>query len=147
MAQRTRAELKAFFQINDTPTEAEYIDVFDSMLNFLSDGTPPTLAEQGGLNRKVINIGDWDMNGQPTITIAHGLDGTKIRNINVLIVQDNATDRHDFKAPGSSLSVGGGITQDGTNIIMTRASGGWFDTTDYDLTSFNRGFIVIDYIP
>ena len=35
--ERTRAILKAFFQTGDTPSEAQYIDLIDSIVNFIDD--------------------------------------------------------------------------------------------------------------
>jgi len=38
MAEKTRSELKAFFETNDQPTQSEFSDFIDSILNFQDDG-------------------------------------------------------------------------------------------------------------
>lgn len=40
MGQISRTALKAFFETNDQPTEAQFIDFIDSCLNLTDDGTP-----------------------------------------------------------------------------------------------------------
>ena len=44
------------------------------------------------------------------------------------------------------LEAGGVRNIDGTNVILYRRTGGDFDATDYDATSYNRGWITIWYI-
>lgn len=50
------------------------------------------------LSAKVINIGNWDMNADSFVTLAHGLDFTNIRNIRVLIRNDDNDLYHEFRA-------------------------------------------------
>ena len=42
----------------------------------------------------------------------------------------------------------GGVGQtDATNVVLHRLTGGTYDNTFYDSTSYNRGWVVIEYIP
>lgn len=101
------------------------------------------------LKVKVIPIGDWDMDVDNFVIIPHLLDGTKIRNINVQILSDSGTGSNlmvttDFTSPGSAF-VSGGYLYSNTNVVLERLNGGWFDSGNYALTPFNRGFITIIY--
>lgn len=87
-----------------------------------------------------INIGDWDMDATGSIAINHGIaDYTKIRTINVMIRQ-NAGTLVVFHAQQNTAAAGA------TQITLSREAGGIFDNTNYDSTSYNRGFITITYI-
>lgn len=100
----------------------------------------------GTLNFKVVNIGDWDMDATASVSIAHGVTSSKIRSISVMIRHDTTAEQFpiDFVNVVSG-GINGGYSNDATNVILYRVTGGWFDGTDYDATSFNRGFITIAY--
>lgn len=99
------------------------------------------------LREKVIDIGDWDMDATITVNVAHGLTVTKIRTISVLIRGDNDTDYHDFASIENNAlsSTNASITAQTTNVNITRSTSGPFDSTAYNLTSYNRGWITIQY--
>jgi len=106
------------------------------------------LLTGGGIRREIINIGDWDMDADGIVTVAHGLaDYSKIKRVSVMIIPDAGSiilplDCFD------GVSMSGGINQiDGTNIVLSRLASGLFDSTSFDSTSFNRGYILIDYLP
>ena len=107
----------------------------------LDDGTP--------FYKKIIEIGNWDMDSTANISIAHGLDWTKIRNINVLIIQDidaapwNIPYRYCFE---SQTGGGGSYYIDSTNIVLQRVAGGFFDGVLFDDTPYDRGWITVEYI-
>lgn len=96
----------------------------------------------------VVNIGDWDMDATKFVSIAHGIaDITKIRSVSVMIRKDDGTllPLCSFDSIASDGTVNGAVGAiSGTNIILTRKDGGNFDSTDYDQTSYNRGFIVFN---
>ncbi len=113
-----------------------------------------TIADISGVDtpikKKIIEIGDWDMDAVPFITVAHGLtDFKKIRSAEVIIRRDD-----DAKyQPLNSMSVN---TPDGTlngqidsftttSVTLVRKTSGEFDDTDYNQLSFNRGFITIEF--
>jgi len=103
------------------------------------------------LKRKVIEIGDWNMDTTSTKAVAHGLsDITKIRAVNVVIRKDDSTEVYPLvRSNTSGVHNGGWIDSIGVaNVNLTRidsATNGLFDHTDFDLTPFNRGWVTIDY--
>lgn len=98
------------------------------------------LALNGGMLRKVVEIGTWDMDATVNVTIAHGVasGASKIRKVTVLIYSDAST-MYD-------INFGGAIQADATNVIVGRDSAGAFDDPGFSSTGINRGFIIIDYI-
>lgn len=97
-------------------------------------------SKVGTLNEKIINIGDWNMDSTLSVAVAHGITHTKIRSISVVVRSDSDANYHDFGAFGCV-----GMYASSTNIILLRETGGTFDNTSYDSTSYNRGWITIQY--
>jgi len=106
------------------------------------------------LKQKVIQIGDWNMDTTISVSIAHGIsDWTKIKVVDVQIYADDdaAIWPEAFSlnvvessaVPGSALAMDGAWILKGANVFMSRVTGGQFDTTIFDKTSYNRGFITI----
>jgi hypothetical protein len=91
---------------------------------------------------KTINIGDWDMDATSTVNVAHGLaDNQKIRGIQAIIRNDAGTGVYPLDTFGSTTF------NAGSNVIeLNRTVGLAFDTTDFDATSYNRGWVTITYI-
>lgn len=100
-----------------------------------------------------IDIGDWNMDTGPGSTITHGLpDHTKIRSINVTVRNDANTQVYDLCGRANSLNtsgVSGYIGSIGSVFItlsrVDAANGGNFDSTNFDSTSYNRGWVTIIY--
>lgn len=101
------------------------------------------------LHKKVIEIGDWNMNSDSSIGVNHGLQNyKKIRSISVIIRDDTDTDYNDlcqfrpgvYSAPDGSTT---GVTS--TLIALSRTSGQTFAAAAYSTTSFNRGWVTISY--
>ena len=102
------------------------------------------------LKTKVIEIGDWNMDSTAFIDIAHGVsDYTKIRNISVMIIEDapgtNIYSFGDSLAFVATIAVTQYVRCNATNITLFRDLDGLFDDTDFDSTSYNRGWITIQY--
>lgn len=113
--------------------------------------TPEVMGVDGSLKvrTKIIDIGDWDMNTNQTVTVSHGIaDFTKIRSVKALIRTDDATNMYDIGlvAPGSGVVNGSVGAISSSSIVLLRTNGGSFDTTGFQATSYNRGFITIEYI-
>jgi hypothetical protein len=100
-----------------------------------------------GLAIKSVNIGDWDMDTDGSKNVAHGLsDFKKIRGIDVIIRNDSDTApyHHLSNSPSAAIELWiNGI--DNSNIGISRRASGNFDSTSYDSTSYNRGWITITY--
>jgi hypothetical protein len=100
-----------------------------------------------GINTTVIDIGDWNMDVNLGVNIAHGLTFTDIRSVEVYIRNDN----NDFVYPLNNDMNGGGQA-DGihwiasANVQLSRTTGGFFDGVGFDSTGYNRGWIVIRHI-
>lgn len=104
------------------------------------------------LLRKVIEIGDWDMDAGDFKSVVHGIPSgkSKIKAINAIIREDGGTDNYDIHyIRYNDGKLGGGIRQhDDANVTLyrTRATAnGFFDSADFNQTSFNRGWITIWY--
>jgi hypothetical protein len=116
-------------------------------LNFMTDAEE-TKVTNIITEQTIVNIGVWDMDADTTKVVAHGLaDITKIRDINVMILNDADTVNIPLMNLGSGASDICGISNvDGTNITLFRFTSGFFDNTDYDDGVKNRGFILIETI-
>lgn len=103
------------------------------------------------LLKKIINIGDWDMDTTQTVSVAHGLTLSKIRKIDVLIQIDAGTgsDAVYLLTTGNYLAptTSGAFQADATNVLLGRVTGGIFDNSFFDSTGYNRGWITIEYTP
>lgn len=94
---------------------------------------------------KVIEIGDWNMDSTDQVSVAHGLALSQTRGVKALIRDDNDQFRHDLFTKANVIS--GRIDIDSTDVLLTRKVGGGFDNNLFDSTSYNRGWITIDYVP
>jgi len=118
-------------------------------LNFVTDDQQD-IIETLETKQKIVNIGDWNMDSTTNVNVAHGVaDYSKIRGVSVMIIDDGESSLRPLNyVPNASSGVQGGINGIGsTNITLYRLTGGSFDGTGYDSTSFNRGYVLIDYIP
>jgi len=113
-----------------------------SEINAAADGMGVTIPRQ-----KIIEIGDWNMDGTASVNVAHGLTVSKIVGFRVMIRNDAGDTLHQI--PRGNYSTDDLETDaviDGVNVELGRETGGYYDDPAYDATSFNRGWIIIDYI-
>jgi hypothetical protein len=104
------------------------------------DGSIYVKALKGGTVQKEIEIGDWNMDTLLFVPITHNLSNFKnVRVTNAMIRNDADDSYYDIGAAGN---VG---RTDSTTIVLNRDTGGLFDSTDFDSTSYNRGWITIEY--
>ena len=106
--------------------------------NKISDGT-------NAIHIKIIDIGDWDMDATATKAVAHGLDRSKIRSI-VVMARNDAEQLYPL--PELIVgTVGNGLSYvDSVLINLRREDTGFFDSVNFDSTSYNRGWITIIYV-
>lgn len=99
------------------------------------------------IRTEVIEIGDWDMDADSTVLINHGaadnetvsVIGTTIRPDSGVAFLDGPLERVD-----SSTIIQGGVDSVGaTQITLRRLASGDFDSTNFNQTSWNRGWITI----
>lgn len=101
----------------------------------------------GTIRKKIIEIGDWNMDSTENVVLSHGITFDKIRSVNVLIRYDSNGAIYSLIAgDGSDSDVAGWILWDTTTIQLHRVASGFFDSTNFDSTSYNRGWITIEYV-
>lgn len=104
----------------------------------------------GGLLTKVIDIGDWNMDANSATFVAHGLSNfLKIRTVSVMIRRDDDSFFYDLQVVNvlNGLTSGSVLSIGPTDIILQRTDTGSFDQIDFNATSFNRGWVTIQYLP
>ena len=99
---------------------------------------------------KRLDIGDWDMITDSLIFVAHGLTFSNILKCWVSLRNDDETFWYpiEFSSPTVGVSAGA-YSLDSTNVRLQRVSsvnGGSFDSSAYNATSYNRGYITILYL-
>jgi len=105
---------------------------------------------EGG-NTAFFDIGDWDMDttGTAAVTLT-GVDPDYIRGAQIFIINDDGdllTPIYidtTFTAADGHFSIDTSV--DPAVLNMGRKLGGFFDSTSYDSTSYNRGYIIVDYM-
>jgi hypothetical protein len=102
---------------------------------------------------KIIPIGDWNMNTTGTLTVAHGVTMSKIRSISAVIYPDNSLEVYPLTGL-LNLTPGGSIYAGAINCNLFRFSDAQaaytgslsaFGNSSFSATSFNRGWITIEY--
>ena len=58
MATQSRADLKEYFEDGDTPNEAQFVNLIDSMLNLADTGTQTVL---GTISASGFNAGNYSL--------------------------------------------------------------------------------------
>ncbi len=104
----------------------------------------------GQLTTKTLEVGDWNIPNDRFVNVLHGLTSTEWKTIRVVnvIVRSDADTKY---VPLTSISayagvIDGGVTFiDSNNIQISRTDAGEFDNAAYSATSFNRGWITIEY--
>ena len=96
---------------------------------------------------KTINIGDWNMDATASVNVSHGLGSNflNIREVSVMIYRDDVTAFLPLTSAATGGTANGYWSTDNTNIVLNRIVSGVFDSTNYDSTSFNRGYVTIRY--
>jgi hypothetical protein len=92
------------------------------------------------LLRKAVPIGNWNMDITESLYISPGVTVSKIINFSVIIFIDTAISCF-------SIDIGGRAYILPAGIYLYRSPGGWFDNVNFAATSFNRGWIMIEYTP
>ena len=121
------------------------------MVTPLKLATTPTVLHVDGstiVRRKIVDIGDWDMDGTAILSVAHTIgDFKKIRSVQAFVRNDTDT----LYYPLNTLNFYTGTAEGGVNywdtsiVRLGRITGGDFDSADFNATSYNRGYIVIEY--
>lgn len=100
------------------------------------------------IKTKIYEIGDWNMDASSSVLVTHSIaDPSKIRRVQAIIRHDTLSQTFDLYADlGGFTGLSGGFGRiNAFEIQLNRISGGAFDNTNFDATSFNRGWVIIDY--
>jgi hypothetical protein len=115
--------------------------------SYKTSGGATSLIPQ--LRTKIFEIGDWDMNANSNVSVAHDISNTgKIRRVSV-IIRNDAVGAGVFDLSYWNIATSqpnGGIAAISTSTIaLCRLTGGDFDATIFNSTSYNRGWITVEY--
>lgn len=110
-----------------------------------------TRFDDYGLRRKTLEIGDWNMDANASVAVSHGLSDSawrSTRSIELVIRDDSETNLYDSDV--NSLQNNNHVSISGINsgsVVLTRtpSPSGFFDNTNFDSTSYNRGWITVWY--
>ena len=125
---------------NDTTVTESNTSVINGVV--FNDGSL-TSTNQGSYNE--LELGDWDMDANSFLNLAHGLSATEymsIRSLSVTIRDDGNSTIFDFASYQENT-----ILVNSTNIIMSRFTTGVFDDLAFNATSYNRGWVTFNYTP
>lgn len=103
------------------------------------------LVEDVFIKRR-LDLPTWDMDTTVSIGVSHGLNYQNIRHVEVLIRNDADTVTYDLTGDASVAGIDAYENWDSADINITRVTGGFFDSTNFDSTASGRGFIKIDYL-
>lgn len=99
------------------------------------------------LKTKIMDIGDWDMDATTQIQVAHGLTAANIRSVRAMIRHDDSTVVFPIHYASETDGLASGwVTLNSTYIQLARRAGGAFDQITFNATSYNRGWIIIEYV-
>jgi len=128
------------------PTSSGWVTKADtaSAINIITAANPLTTL--------TLDIGDWDMDADTTKTVSHGLSATEwktIRSVNTIIRND--VDAIYYKLESlkdfDGYLAGGTGDISSTKVFLNRRLLGHFDSVNFDSTSYNRGWITLEYTP
>lgn len=94
---------------------------------------------------KRVEIGDWDMDTVAQKSVAHGLPLMDIRQVTVCVRNDADTARYQVAGKDSSNLALEVSEINNTNVVLDRMPGQFFDSADFDSTSYNRGWVSVTY--
>ena len=105
------------------------------------------LSDNGDISirTKIIEIGDWDMDADGNLDVNHGLALTTIRTVEVTIRDDADIIYYTFPSYFSDTINAGVLQITTTQVKLERKAAGIFDGVGFDATSYNRGWIIIQY--
>ncbi len=95
---------------------------------------------------ETIEIGDWDMDANPSASVTHELAMANIKNMSGIVRPDNDADRSPLGIHTSATNGDAQVwptTIAATAITLQRRTSGQFDASGYSTTSYNRGWITI----
>ena len=111
-----------------------------------------TKFDDYGLRRKTVEMGDWNMDSTHFLKVDHGLtysDTWKGTRHSEFTIRDDADTVYYGSKHSSSLNMTqvdiavSGITS--KKVVMIRRTSSGFDSSDFDSTNYNRGWVTLWY--
>ena len=96
----------------------------------------------------ILDIGVWDMDGNPNTTFAHGIaDEQDIVLVNVVIHNNDESVGYPLMRLNAATGIveGGVLNINGIDIDLIRIADGFFDHANFNSPIINRGFCFILY--
>jgi len=155
---------EAAVTLNDLPDNAANgFQFFEALQNVISSTIAADLEVQGvtgvatKLMKAVIEIGSWDMDTDASITVSNSLYGVgtdSMVSVNAFILADSGVNQHFYPlitGDGSTITdIQGSIFVEkqigADDFVLKRTTGGFFDSTSFNDSGINRGFIILEYI-
>lgn len=132
-------------------------DISEADLRQFAEDTADSFQSEasviGDLTFIEIPLGDWDMDATDNISIgsatlaSYGISDFKtIRSVTCIIRNDADSAYSNLTDLDASFAVKGRVTGwTSLGVSFFRVAAGFYDSTDYNATSYNRGFAVIGY--
>lgn len=138
-----------FYAIDDV-VQASDGNLYKSLVgsNLANDpvSSPSKWSDTNQVHTKPIDIGDWNMDADGTLNVAHGLAFSKIQYATVNIRNDNDNEWYPLNSWIQGTASAGSVSIDSTFVKMKRTASNFFDDVAFDSTSFNRGKIMVFYV-
>lgn len=138
--------------IIELATQTEVDDGTDALRSITPDtlrDTPSVVgrATSSKLNIDTIDITAWNMDLTPNLFIVHGLTFGNIVSVSGVIRNDTGDTYYPLGARyvGSTPIDAGIESYTSSSIRLSRTTGGFFDSTEFDDIGFNRGFLTVAY--
>lgn len=116
--------------------------------NFEMSNSVLPASGTANLKVKVVEIGDWDMDTDAQKNVTHGIaDFKKIRSAYAIIRDDSDalyTPLDSFNNAGTPVRGHIAVFQS-TTLRLDRTASESYDSTNYNATGFNRGWVAITY--
>ena len=103
------------------------------------------LKKQGEIYTRVLEIGIWNMDTTVTVFVIHGLTKADIRVVDAMIIKDDGDFISWWTRSSAIETTLSAIETRATNVQLSRATDGLFDSVDFDDGAMNRGYITITY--
>lgn len=100
-------------------------------------------APPGGLDQKVWEIGDWNMDGFASVDITHNMTAGSVRAFSAIVRDDTEAQTSNLEGSKAAGFQKGEVELFSTIFKLSRGASGPFNSTFYDATSFNRGWLYV----
>jgi len=106
----------------------------------------------GGMRRAVVSIGSWNMDADASKIVDTTVPYTAVRGISFVINNDDEDNVFmngttiGALVPELECACTGSDNAGVLRLLFARTASGTFDSSLFDSTSVNRGYVIIDYV-